>query len=151
MDVKRRHEAPTVRNLSDDGGRAQFLRWELFSLRVRGAVGLHSWRPTLRCPGISMPPQRPRLYRGLCLRAYSSHRREMSAARQMASAAGEEWRFGRSCWAAPSAVFRSLHEFAMRPSLNQSRQPTPGVRLARIPASVARRGCAHRWPASQAL
>jgi hypothetical protein len=30
--------------------------------------------------------------------------------------------------------------------LDQSRQPTPGVRFAAHRASLARRGCAHRWP-----
>jgi hypothetical protein len=30
---------------------------------------------------------------------------------------------------------------------NQARQPTPGVRLAGYRASLARRGCAFRWPA----
>jgi hypothetical protein len=30
-------------------------------------------------------------------------------------------------------------------SSHQSRQPTPGVRLATYRASLAQRGCAHRW------
>ena len=51
----------------------------------------------------------------------------------------EEWRIGQSCWAAPNAVFRSLHKFAMRPSLTQARQPMPVERRR-----SARHGCAFR-------
>jgi hypothetical protein len=100
----KRYEAPNIHNVSDgDGCPPRHLRRQLFSLRVRGTVWLHPWRPALCCSGISTRPHRIRHYCALGLSAYSSRGREMLAPRQMENAASDKWRTGRPYWAAPGA------------------------------------------------